>query len=139
MATKSRKITIIRTILASPSRVFHAFTTADGWCEWCAEKAEVDTTIRGKLHIYTQGYNAYGEFRVLEQDRKIAFTWDGDGEPPTVIHISLDEQADGTKVTFKVIGLCPEQDWAKFSETLKSIWGRVLDNLKAVLEAKQEA
>ena len=86
MATQTQEITIIKTILASPTRVYTAFTTANGWCEWCCEKAESDAYVGGRLHIYTEGYNAYGEFKVLEQDRIIAFTWNGDGEPPTLIH-----------------------------------------------------
>jgi uncharacterized protein YndB with AHSA1/START domain len=135
---QAQEITLTRTILASPSRVYAAFTRAEGWCAWCCEQAEVDPHVGGKLHIYTEGYNAYGEFTVLEQDRTVAFTWDGDGEPPTLIHVLLDEQEDSTMVTFRVIGLGSEQDWAGFAGTLERIWGRVLDNLKAVLEARPE-
>jgi len=92
----------------------------------------------GKLHIHTEGYNAYGEFTELEQDRTVAFTWDGDGEPPTLIRVSLDRQDDGTVIAFQVTGLCSEQEWAGFADTLERIWGRVLNNLKAVLETKPE-
>jgi len=139
MATQTQEITIIKTILASPTRVYTAFTTAKSWCEWCCEKAESDAYVGGRLHIYTEGYNAYGEFKVLEQDRIIAFTWNGDGEPPTLIHVSLERLENGTVVTFKVTGLGSEQDWTNFAESLERIWERVLNNLKTVLENKQES
>jgi uncharacterized protein YndB with AHSA1/START domain len=137
MATQTQEISIIKTILASPARVYTAFTTAEGWREWCCEKAESDVSIGGKLHISTEGYNAYGEFKVLEQDRNIAFTWNGDGEPPTLIHISLERRDYSTVVTFTITGLGSEQDWANISKSLERIWGRVLNNLKNVLETKQ--
>jgi uncharacterized protein YndB with AHSA1/START domain len=139
MTTQTQEITLTRIILASPSRVYAAFTTADGWCEWCCEKAEADAYVGGKLHIYTEGYNAYGEFTLLEKDRTVAFTWDGDREPPALIHVMLERQNNGTIMTFKVTGLGSEQDWAGIAESLERIWGRVLNNLKSVLETKQES
>jgi hypothetical protein len=53
-----------------------------------------------------------------------------------LIHVSLDGQDDSTLVTFRVTGLGSEQDWAGVTDFLERTWGRVLDNLKAVLEAK---
>jgi hypothetical protein len=53
-----------------------------------------------------------------------------------LIHVSLDGQDDSTLVTFRVTGLGSEQDWAGVTDFLERTWGRVLDNLKAVLETK---
>jgi uncharacterized protein YndB with AHSA1/START domain len=136
MTAQTQEITLTRTIQASPSRVYAAFTCADGWCEWCCERAEADPRVGGKLHIYTEGYNAYGEFTALEQDKAVTFTWDGDGEPPTLIHVLLDKLDSSTMMTFRVTSLGSEQDWAGFAGTLERIWDRVLNNLKAVLESK---
>lgn len=138
MAAKTREIVITRTISAPPARVYAALTRAEGWCAWCCERAECDARVGGKLHVYTEGYNAYGEFTELEEDRSAAFTWDGDGEPPTLIRVSLDGDAKSTIMTFKVTGLCSEQEWAGFADTLERIWARVLNNLKEVLETKPE-
>lgn len=135
----TQEITLTQDILAPPSRVYDAFTRAAGWCGWCCEEAETDAHVGGELHIYTEGYNAYGVFTVLEQDRVVAFTWDGDGEPPTLIYVLLDEQDEGTKVTFTVTGLGTEQDWANIADFLERTWGRALGNLKAVLEADPDA
>jgi uncharacterized protein YndB with AHSA1/START domain len=136
MTPEAQEIVISRTILAPPARVYAAFTRAEGWCAWCCERAECDARVGGRLHIYTDGYNAYGEFTELEQDRTVAFTWDGDQEPPTLVRVSLDGQDDGVVMTFQVTGLSSEQEWAGSADTLERIWGRVLNNLKAVLETR---
>lgn len=138
MAPQTQEIVITRTILTSSVRIYAAFTRAEGWCAWCCEKAEADARIGGRLHIYTEGYNAYGEFTELEQARTVAFTWDGDGEPPTLIRVTLEEQEGSTVMTFKVTGLGSEEDWAGIADFLERTWGRVLNNLKAVLEAGPE-
>jgi uncharacterized protein YndB with AHSA1/START domain len=139
MTIQTQEVTLTRTILTSPSRVYAAFTRSEDWCEWCCEKAEADPHVGKKLHIYTEGYNAYGEFTILEQDKAVAFTWNGDAEPPTLIHVLLNKQNDGTHMTFKVTGLCPEQDWAGIVDFLERTWGHALNNLKVVLETKPEA
>ena len=142
MPTKSQDIILTRTIFASPAQVYTAFTRAEGWCMWCCEKAEVKTRIGGKLHIYTDGYNAYGEFTFLEENKAVAFTWNGDKEPPTQIYVGIDPQADHTLLTFKVTAedpegwIGPEGSWTSFPEFLEQIWGHALDNLKSVLEEK---
>jgi uncharacterized protein YndB with AHSA1/START domain len=136
MAIQAQEIILSQTISSSPAQIYEAFTTADGWCKWCCETAELEGFVGGKLHIFTEGYNAYGEFTELEQNRVIAFTWLGDREPPTLIHVSLKESEGQTGVTFKVSIIDPEQKWPTFAEFLDRIWGRALENLKDVLEAE---
>ena len=138
MTSIANEIKLTRVIQVPPYRVYAAFTRAEGWCEWCCEKAEADSSIGGRLHIYTEGYNAYGEFTDLERDKLIAFTWDGDEEPPTHIRIMLNEQDDSTLMTFKVAILDAEKDRGYFADFLKRTWGRALDNLKTVLEGDPE-
>lgn len=132
----TQKITISKYIQAAPFVVYASFTTAEGWCTWCCEKAEVEAAVGGKLHIYTDGYNAYGEYIVLEPDRVVSFSWNGDKEPPTQIQISLEKQDEGSLVTFTVIILEPDADETDFANFLERIWGRALDNLKTVLESQ---
>jgi uncharacterized protein YndB with AHSA1/START domain len=136
--SQTQEIIITRTVCIPPDRVYVAFTSADGWREWCCEQAEVEARIEGKLLIYTEGYNAYGVFKILEQDRVIAFTWNGDKEPPIVIHVLLNAQDNFTLLEFKVNGLGSEQEWAYIAGFLERIWGHALDNLKTVLEIKSE-
>ncbi len=134
MTTGIQEITFTRIILASPSRVYAAFTRAEGWCEWCCEKAETDARVGGRLYIYTEGYNAYGEFTELDKDRLAAFTWCGDREPPMQIQVVIEGIDNSMQLTFKVQVLGTEQEYAEIADFLERIWGHVLDNLKVVLE-----
>ena len=134
MAENSQEIEISMTIHTSPAKLFHAFTTADGWCEWCSEKAECEASVGGNLHIYTDGYNAYGEFKEYDQDRAISFTWEGDGEPLVLIEVLIGQEDEKSHLSFKVIGLCSHKEWVDIEEFLERTWERVLNNLKNVLE-----
>lgn len=139
MPGSPQEITLTQTIAAPPSEVYAAFTRDAGWLEWCCEKAEIDARVGGKLHIYTEGYNAYGEFRALEQDRMVEFTWDGDGEPPTLIRVRLDHMEGGTHLSFTVVGMGSQEGWEGIVEFLGHTWGHALDNLRAVLEARSRS
>jgi uncharacterized protein YndB with AHSA1/START domain len=133
-----QKIILTRTIRSPRPRVYNAFTTAEGWCAWCCESAEVEARCPGKLHIYTEGYDAYGEFSRLIPYQAVSFSWDGDREPPTLISVQLDEQDGSTVLTFTVTSKHPGKDWGDFADFLERTWGRALDNLKAVLESESD-
>lgn len=75
---------------------------------------------------------------MLEPNKTVAFAWDGDGEPPTLILVSLNERGNSTVLTFKVAGLGSERDWAGIADFLERTSGRALDNPKAVLESEAE-
>lgn len=132
------QISLSRTIRAAPAQIYAAFTRADGWTAWCCETAEIDPRVGGRLHIYTEGYHAYGEFTRLVENEGLAFTWDGDAEPPTRIEVQFSGRGAETDLAFTVAILGREADWPGFSEFLERTWGRALDNLKEVLEAKGE-
>jgi uncharacterized protein YndB with AHSA1/START domain len=127
-------ITLNRVIHAPATSVFASFTRAEGWCAWCCQIAECDGRVGGKFHICTDGYNACGEFTQLEEDRSITFTFNGDKEPPTEIHIQLDGQDGRTNLLFQITVLGSAPDVDSFMTFLEGIWGHVLDNLKTVLE-----
>jgi len=139
MATPRQEITLTRTILVPPPQVYAAFATAEGWCAWCCETAEVDARVGGEYCIYTQGYNAHGKFTHLEPERALAFTWDGDQEPPTEVRVELAGQDGGTRLAFTVTVLDSLDAWPGFLDFLGRTWGRVLDNLRAVLEEGERA
>jgi uncharacterized protein YndB with AHSA1/START domain len=114
--------------------VYYAFTTPAAWRQWCDADARTDPCPGGRLYVYTPGYAAIGEFTALEENKTVAFTWDGQGEPPTRVHVALQERDGGTHVTFTVTGLGAEQAWAETAHVFESAWGRALANLQSVLE-----
>ena len=59
----------------------------------------------------------------------MAFTWDGDAEPPTRVQAELAGREPYTDLTFKVTVLGPEAEWPGFAEFLERTWGRALDNM----------
>jgi len=109
---------------------------AEGWCAWCCRAGEADARVGASSIFYTDGYNAYGEFTLLGAGQGPSLSPGTEmEEPPTLVHVLLDEQDSSTIMMFRVTGLGSAQDWAGFAGTLERIWGRVLNNLKAVLEA----
>lgn len=138
MSSRTQSFTISDTIHVAPSHVYRFFTDADAWCMWCVEEAQIDPRAGGKLHIYTEGYHAYGKFKELEPDKTVIFTWDGDNEPPTLIKVSLQEETGDTIINFQVNGLGSEEAWNVFADELEKIWTHALRNLKRVLEDKQK-
>jgi uncharacterized protein YndB with AHSA1/START domain len=138
MTSQTQSFTLSNSIDVAPSLVYRAFTDAEAWCEWCVEEAQVDPRPGGKLHIYTEGYHAYGEFKELEPDKIVEFTWDGDNEPPTIIRVSLVEGDGNTNINFQVTILDSEENQSDFADELEKIWARALRNLKTVLETGRE-
>ena len=96
MPPQAQTFTLTRTINAPPSEVYYAFTAAAAWRQWCEADAQTDPRPGGRLYVYTPGYAAVGEFTALEQDKSVAFSWDGQREPPTQVHIALQAQGGGT-------------------------------------------
>ena len=134
MPEDTQKLALTLNVLTTPNQIYQSFTSAEGWCSWCCETAEIDAKVGGELHIFTEGYNAYGEFIALEPDRIIEFTWLGDDEPPTQIRVLVSDLEGQTKITYEVSILDSEQDWDSFIEFLERTWGHALANLKNVLE-----
>ena len=103
MPPQAQTIKLTRTINAPPSEVYYAFTAAAAWRQWCEADAQTDPRPGGRLYVYTPGYAAVGEFTALEQDKSVAFSWDGQREPPTQVHIALQAQGGGTRTHFNQI------------------------------------
>ena len=135
MSTPIQEITLTQTIEVPPKEVYAQFTSDAGWINWCCERAQVDARMGGRLHIYTEGYNASGHFTELAPERIVAFTWDGDDEPATQIRVGLDPVKGGTHLSFNVVGRGSADEWKGIVQFLERTWGRALRNMKSVLEA----
>jgi uncharacterized protein YndB with AHSA1/START domain len=90
---------LTRALSAPPERVWHAFTdpvalTAWFWPERLAPAVQVDLRPGGRYRVDSPGADmaASGEYTSIDAPKRLAFTWQWDGE------------ADQTTVTIDFIG-----------------------------------
>lgn len=137
MAAKAQALKYKRVVNAPASEVYRAFTNATSLREWFCNAAQADAIQGGRLYLWwPSGYYAAGAFTGLTHAKKVAFSWQGRGEPEaTQVQVSLAAKADGRTaigVTHAGIGSGPR--WAKARENLDRVWTSGLENLQSVLE-----
>ncbi|MXW16956.1 MAG: SRPBCC domain-containing protein [Gemmatimonadetes bacterium] len=104
---------LLRTVAASPTQVFDAWTTADQLKRWtCPDpNAEVSVNIDLRASGYysirmdAEGgpFTAQGTYRVVDRPRRIVYTWAWKEEAhpmqeETLVTVELVEAADGTEI-----------------------------------------
>jgi uncharacterized protein YndB with AHSA1/START domain len=76
-----------RTFEATPEEVWEAITDERLLSEWLADDAEIDPEPGGEVR-----------FRVVEEGRRLAFTWSRDGEGPSQVEFTLEPAVSGTRL-----------------------------------------
>ena len=129
-------LTLEQRIEATPSAVFHAFTNSTALREWLCDAAMVTPRKDGRLHLWwASGYHATGDFTKVVPGERIAFTWQGKGEPaPTRVRVALRPDGEGTVVELVHKGLGSGKKWAGAAAAMQQGWETGLDNLRSVLE-----
>lgn len=128
-------IKVIRTIQAPPQEVFDALQYECRLREWLCHKAYTEPRKGGRFEIRWRSYEARGVFTAFAPPRTLAFTWQGINDPgETQVKITLKPSEAGTRLTLSHSGWGSGKKWAGFAETAEREWGKVLDNLKSVLE-----
>ena len=138
MSTEAVRMT--QTIHAPASEVYRAFTRSVAVREWMSDGAVVDARPVGRLYVWwNSGYYAAGEFTALEPERRVAFTWQGRGEPGvSQVEILLAAAGDGAEVTLTHSGFGAGDAWEKARGESQRGWTQGTTNLKAVLETGQD-
>jgi uncharacterized protein YndB with AHSA1/START domain len=136
MPSQTQSLRFTRTVQALPAEVFRAFTHATALRDWLAAAAASQPQPGGGLYLrWNSGYAAHGTFTALEPGRKVAFTWQGTGEPsPSRVQVSLAEKNGGSRVTLTHSGLGRGKAWAASLDAIQSGWETGLENLQSVLE-----
>ncbi|MFN2285318.1 MAG: SRPBCC domain-containing protein [Anaerolineae bacterium] len=134
MNAEKHDLEFTRTFHVPPEEVYYAFTQAAAWQQWCCDLAETDPRPDGYLFICTEGYCACGTYTELEENRRVAFTWHGVDEPPTLVEVTLEAKGSGTQMTFGVTNQGTAEAWAEKASVFEKAWGHALENLQAVLE-----
>ncbi|HEY1538866.1 MAG TPA: SRPBCC domain-containing protein [Solirubrobacteraceae bacterium] len=134
-----------RTFRAPAQRVFDAWCRAEvirRWWQaelgWETSAAEVDLRVGGVVRVVMRDpdkdveHGGGGRYTEIEPPRRLAFTWnwDGDGRG-TLIEIDFEENDGVTTVRFTHSGLSDE-------EAVRSHeygWGNILDSLGRTLQA----
>jgi uncharacterized protein YndB with AHSA1/START domain len=137
MATPTPALTFSRSIGVPPAEVFHLFTSPSALQEWCCQAAQVDPRPGGRLYLWwDQGYYTAGVVTEVTTDQRLAFTWQGAGDPAaTVVRVDFASAVgDGTQVTLTHTGVRTESAWASAAEGIRIGWEAALENLQSVLE-----
>ncbi|WP_233835616.1 SRPBCC family protein [Paraburkholderia sp. ZP32-5] len=113
MTNEKPSLTIIRRLKAPPARVYAAWTRPELMVRWWGPdggpvlSAEADPRVGGRFRVVFQTLNGdthdcRGEYREVEPDRKLVFTWEWVTMPErrslvTIVLRSIDE---GTELNF---------------------------------------
>lgn len=111
--TKDISLSLVRTIKASPEKVFSAWTDPKTLKRWMSPTSamdvavvETDLKIGGRYRIVMREpggkeHRVGGTYTVLERNRQLAFTWlweDGTGVE-TLVTITLRKKGEDTELT----------------------------------------
>ncbi len=122
-------------IQADPAQVYFSFTHALGLHEWLCDYATVAPRPGGRMYLWWHGdFYSAGEYIALEENRSVAFTWFGRGDPgPSQVKITLQAKSGGTQIVLE--HAIPDwKDWKGSPDAFRQEWSVSLDNLASVLE-----
>jgi uncharacterized protein YndB with AHSA1/START domain len=113
MTVEKPSLTIVRRLKAPPARVYAAWTRPELMARWWGPdagpvlSAETDPRVNGRFRVVFQTldgqtHDCRGEYREVEVDRKLVFTWEWVTLPErrSLVTISLRAIEAGTEMTF---------------------------------------
>jgi len=129
-------MTFTREIDAPPAEVYRAFTTAVALREWMSDGAQVDAREGGAFILWwNSGFCTRGNFKALDKDKKLTFTWFGSDEPtPTSVTVTLEPKGGGTFLTMTHDEIGSDSVWDHLRKEIEDGWNESLENLQSVLE-----
>jgi uncharacterized protein YndB with AHSA1/START domain len=131
----TKTLRIERTFRAPAEAVFDAWTSEEvigRW--WQAEHLRVGGVVRVVMRDPNKDveHGGGGNYTEIDPPTRLAFTWLWDGDTRrTLIELDFEETDGITTVSFTHSGLWDEEAVRSHEEG----WGRMLDNLKRILEA----
>jgi len=138
--SQETQIQVEKSINASPSQIYYAFTNSTALREWMCDFATTDPKAGGRLYLWWNGgFYVCAEFTSLEGDKTIAFTWKGRPDPgPTQVKASLSKQGERTHVILIHSGIGTSDEWKAIPKEFLDEWTSSLENLASVLETGQD-
>lgn len=110
---KDISLRVATTVKAPRSKVFEAWTKPEILAKWFAPGPRtpvpevLDVKPGGKFRIMMQGDEdapvAVGEYRDVQRNEKLVFTWGWDGDPsqPTLVTVTFADVTGGTEVVLR--------------------------------------
>lgn len=130
-----------RTFNVPPARVFACFTSRDEWSAWAGpyairgEVTVLEPRVGGRYRIVMHRPDgselaAGGEFQVLDEPSRLAFTWKWEhGQDTTLVTIFLRDLDGKTEMHFRHEGFTSEEDRNNHTQG----WTGCLEKLDAFL------
>ena len=128
-------------IATSPTRVYAAISTGEGWDSWFTTKATVDARTGGAYEFYWENFGGDRETVTLSgsvveavPDQVFAFRWETGGDGMTTVRFGLEPRGDGTMVSLSEAGYSHSERDVEVCLSCASGWGEALTLLKFYLE-----
>lgn len=136
MSEKTIQLTFTETIEQDAEAVFYALTNAGMLRQWLCTSSQVSLRENGRIYLYWQeGYHAAGVFTAVEENKHVAFTWQGRDQPfITNVSISLEEADGETAVSLTHSDIPSGDEWQAVRDEFSAGWESSLRNLKSILE-----
>ena len=140
MSSDLQSLTYHPTIPVSPAEVYRAFTNSTALREWFCDTATVSARPNGHLFVgWHNGYYATGHFTELQENRLVAFSWQGRGEPaPTQVRVELAPDDEGARLMLEHSGIGRGVEWGETAARFDRAWRRSLENLSSVLTTGED-
>lgn len=128
------------TVKTPVGEVYRAFTRAAPLREWLCDIALTEVRPGGRVYLWWNvGYYAAGQFTALEENARVAFNWQGQGEPgPTQVEVRLTPVEGGTTVNLVHSGLGDGEAWERARSEFARGWDSGLENLASLLETGRD-
>jgi uncharacterized protein YndB with AHSA1/START domain len=119
----------------SPAQIYFAFTRAIALHEWLCDYATVAPHPGGRMYLWWHGdFYSAGEYTALEENKLVAFTWFGRGDPgPSRVKVILEAKNGGTNVIMEHT-IPVWKGWKGTPEGFQHEWIVSLENLASVFE-----
>lgn len=133
-------VRLSQVIAAPAAEAYRALTRSLVMREWMSDGAVMDARPGGHLYFWWHsGYGAMGRFTALQPDRRVAFTWLGQGEPgATQVEVDLAPSSDGVEVILSHGGFGAGDAWGEAHRASLHGWTEGMENLKSVLETGED-
>jgi uncharacterized protein YndB with AHSA1/START domain len=143
--TRSLSLVVRRTILATPERLFDAWTQPEQLIKWWGPSgascphADIDLRVGGSYRITNlfathETLHISGEFQVIERPNKLVYTWrieESEG-PAELVTVLFEERGGGTEL----IVIHERIDNIQMRERHEAGWHACIDGLVAYVSAE---